>query len=446
MPDHDRPNTPPSRAAREATKQLSPKTPKFDPEVHIANGELKGQGLEKDDSFVENIDSRSPAKKAFTASEGQLKEDQEDSFVGQISSRSPAKVTTRIEDSVAAIDALEDALEEIGQALPTVQDNESPVKTKKSPPSSSRTQEASKGPSSAGIGKPVQANTKTSRQNIASRNPSTTRKASVAAIQAAAVATRATKSITSRAVSAVERKSTQKGGLPETAKPALPKTKATSLSKAHFQPTKSTKPPTTSTFELPGEAISRKLKAQREERQKREEEEAQKRKEFKARPVRVSAVPIVKPTAASNARISLVQETAPDHIPVPSRTSSIGPMSKRLSQLALPKRTPSSAANSSAIRASSLNNTKRISSMIVPAAGTGAKNVVTKEEAIQQKQRAKEIFGRDKAEKEEREREKREKEDAAKKARAQAAERGRQASREWAEKQKARQMSLQAEK
>jgi hypothetical protein len=84
--------------------------------------------------------------------------------------------------------------------------------------------------------------------------------------------------------------------------------------------------------------------------------------------------------------------------------------------------------------------------MIVPAAGTRAKNVVTKEEAIQQKQRAKEIFGRDKAEKEEREREKKEKEDAAKKARAQAAERGRQASREWAEKQKTRQMSLQAEK
>jgi hypothetical protein len=66
----------------------------------------------------------------------------------------------------------------------------------------------------------------------------------------------------------------------------------------------------------------------------------------------------------------------------------------------------------------------------------GQKLIVTKEDAAQQKVRGKEVFGRAKAEKEQAGKEKREKEEAAKKARAEAAERGRQASREWAEKQK----------
>jgi len=55
-----------------------------------------------------------------------------------------------------------------------------------------------------------------------------------------------------------------------------------------------------------------------------------------------------------------------------------------------------------------------------------------------QRQKARAIFNRDRVEKEARERERREKEDAAKKARAEAAERGRLASREWAERQRKR--------
>jgi hypothetical protein len=62
-------------------------------------------------------------------------------------------------------------------------------------------------------------------------------------------------------------------------------------------------------------------------------------------------------------------------------------------------------------------------------------------DAVQQKLKGKEVFNRDKNEKEAKERERREKEEAAKQARAQAAERGRIASREWAEKQRQKMLS-----
>ncbi|KAK3321198.1 hypothetical protein B0T19DRAFT_444974 [Cercophora scortea] len=74
-----------------------------------------------------------------------------------------------------------------------------------------------------------------------------------------------------------------------------------SPSKPHV---KSTKPPTRPDFELPGEAISRRKREEREARLKAQEEEARKRREFKARPIRVSVVPSTYPreTIASRAR------------------------------------------------------------------------------------------------------------------------------------------------
>ena len=62
----------------------------------------------------------------------------------------------------------------------------------------------------------------------------------------------------------------------------------------------------------------------------------------------------------------------------------------------------------------------------------------TAEDVAHQKVKGKEAFSRPKNEIAAREKERREKEEAAKKARIEAAERGRLASREWAEKQKAR--------
>jgi hypothetical protein len=62
--------------------------------------------------------------------------------------------------------------------------------------------------------------------------------------------------------------------------------------------------------------------------------------------------------------------------------------------------------------------------------------MVTPVDAVMQKIKGKEVFNRDKMEKDARDRERKEKEEAAKQARAQAAERGRIASREWAERQR----------
>lgn len=90
------------------------------------------------------------------------------------------------------------------------------------------------------------------------------------------------------------------------------KTKSRStISALHTPPraTKSNKPVTKSTFQLSGEAIAAKLKAQREERLLRMEEEEKRRKEFKARPMAKPTKPLVfKATLTSRARMSLMHE------------------------------------------------------------------------------------------------------------------------------------------
>lgn len=69
-----------------------------------------------------------------------------------------------------------------------------------------------------------------------------------------------------------------------------------------------------------------------------------------------------------------------------------------------------------------------------------AKSSATPVDAACLKSKGKQVFNRGKMEKETIERERKEKEDAAKKARAEAAERGRIASREWAERQRKKTM------
>ncbi|CAO2658724.1 Nn.00g064470.m01.CDS01 [Neocucurbitaria sp. VM-36] len=175
---------------------------------------------------------------------------------------------------------------------------------------------------------------------------------------------------------------------------------------------KSTKPLTKSDFQLPGAAVAEKLKAQKEERLKRQEEAeaAKKAAALNARPA-----PVRKPVAVP------IRQQSGVTIPPPSqRSSSIA--SKRNS-IQLSRSTSTSSAN----RQSMLLNTK---------------STVTPVDAAQQKLKGREVFNRDKMEKEARERERKEKEDAAKRARAEAAERGRIASREWAEKQKRKLMGV----
>ena len=72
--------------------------------------------------------------------------------------------------------------------------------------------------------------------------------------------------------------------------------------------------------------------------------------------------------------------------------------------------------------------------------------MVSTEDVKELRAKGREVFGRDKVEKEARDKGKKEKEEAAKKAREEAAERGRAASRAWAEKMRAKKAAEKKEK
>jgi hypothetical protein len=193
-------------------------------------------------------------------------------------------------------------------------------------------------------------------------------------------------------------------------KQSAPKQRPSSM---HMAPhTKSTKAPTKATFELPGAAVAEKLRTQKEERLKRMEEAEAAKKEAAQKARQAFRKPVALPT-----------RTVPGLSFPPSQQRSTSLASKR-SSMSL------STQPFSQSRSTSTSSANRQSAIIAP------KSVVTPMDVVQQKVKGREVFNRDRMEKETRDKERREKEDAAKKARAEAAERGRIASREWAEKQK----------
>ena len=455
--DTGRPQTPPSAAANTASEQLSPKptTPYFDSEMHNPDNTTSPEGKdEKEDSFVAKIESRTPIK--MTSSEGidmllNEQSNKDDSFVEQIKTRTPSKRISRIEDSVEALDALEEEIEKVGDLIPASADGlQPPVKARKQADSqtasldkkfsgSVRTKKSIGIQKKIGIGRPSTA------VGPATLNPS-----------AGATNTR-TRPSTSLALQKTDMASP--GSTRSAAQPipeATLKKRISSVHKAPFQPVKSTKPPTRANFELPGDAIARKLKEQRVERLKREEEETPKPRAFKARPIRLSHAPEVKLTAATKARLSMakggtINRTRPSNGFENSKpVARPGPMTtaspnKRLSTLSAAKRSAQPTENGSTqpsfngsarlTRGPSLNGSDTIRA---PSALGANRPAPTAEESAHQKLKGKEVFGRTKVEIVEREKAKKEKEDAARKARADAAEQGRIASRKWAEKQKAR--------
>ncbi|KAF9693582.1 hypothetical protein EKO04_008235 [Ascochyta lentis] len=190
-------------------------------------------------------------------------------------------------------------------------------------------------------------------------------------------------------------------------------------------PPKSTKPPTKANFQLPGEATAARLKAQKEERLKRmEEAEAAERAAAAAAPVR-------KPMAHRPRESLLVRDAPGVSIPPPSNSHSDVP--QRSTSLASKR---SSIIGQSTSRSTSTSSANRNSLLL----SAGTKSTVTAVDAAALKVKGKQVFNRDRVEKEAVERERREKEEAAKRARAEAAERGRIASREWAERQRKKMM------
>ena len=84
---------------------MTSKTPKFDPELHAPAIDHLSDNCSGEDSFVDSIKTRSPIKLSSDPSS--------DSLIQSTKSRSSARRASRIEDSVEAMDALEDAIEEV---------------------------------------------------------------------------------------------------------------------------------------------------------------------------------------------------------------------------------------------------------------------------------------------------------------------------------------------
>jgi hypothetical protein len=431
-----------------------PKTPRFDPSIHTPEeGITTPAAAEADtaeDSFVENIKTRSPSK---------MQTDQEANSPPIAPVEPPARQTLRIEDSVDAMDALEDAIEKVSERIPDLDglQIESPIKPRKNDtplrstarpttrtPATTKKPAATPGTAKKMAATPAQQKARTfptKAKSVAKPpvqlKPTTTARAPVRkpSAKAPAVAKQSKRPIIdgvkARESSTSSHPSMSFSTSPVKGQPNPMKKRVTSsllsTSKPGFVPAKSAKPPTMPTFSLPGESISAKLKAQREERLKREEEAEKERKTFKARPVptktsRPSVLP--RENRASQARMSIYanginkENVAPRQSSAASRPSASAKPSGRRTTAVIEKPGPPKAPVCT-----------------LPSAAD-RKSSATKEGAAQPKPNGKQVFGRSKAEMERLEKERKEKEEATRKARAEAAERGRQASREWAEKQK----------
>ncbi|KAF5672440.1 hypothetical protein FHETE_3743 [Fusarium heterosporum] len=198
---------------------------------------------------------------------------------------------------------------------------------------------------------------------------------------------------------------------------------------------KSSKPLAKPTFELPGETISRLKREEREARLKAQAEEERKKREFKARPMRNSMTPasIPRETITSLARQGKLSQdvTAKQAGPTKiKRVSSIGPRS-----------VPSSDNQGPHGRGRLSTATSREDLGQGPSASTGSGNgkraTLSTEEAHKLRLRGKEIFHRDNTSyTRDKEHEKRAREELLRLAREQASERSRIVSREWAEKKR----------
>ncbi|KAL9636938.1 MAG: hypothetical protein Q9164_002515 [Protoblastenia rupestris] len=447
----DRSITPPSPAVETAAQDLSPKkTPRFDPEVHKAMDSVHSHDKHNEDKEPGVDDDSRPTRHVSTGEQLDPKplnngndDTKDDSFVEQIKTRTPAKRVSRIEDSVEALDALEDEIEKVGEAIPNTARDLTSASNAKRPARTATNPNNKTIDTPVKLKKPVSPTAKMDR-GIKNPRPPAVRPA----VRRSPPAPDSTTSGLNRSKTVYPPQSSAAANdsAPASTKARLPPSKrVSSIHKAPFQPTKSTKPPTKSSFELPGEAVARKLKEQREERQKREEEEPTKPRPFKARPVRLSQAPVVKLTAATKARLSLAQNAPVDEskpkAALRTGTASAVGANRRQSTLSVAKRpSPSSVRNTTPPSANTA--VKRIPSLSISTTSHQASgSAPSADDLALQKLKGKEVFSRTKVALSERENEKKAKEEAARKARAEAAERGRIASREWAEKQKARKLA-----
>lgn len=352
------------------------------------------------------------------------------------------------QDPITALDELDDAVEDVNKNIPDVQTSPEKPKTKKMSNSKKDSEKAA----------PVVRGTKASQARISlaqntdvvGKTPSLGRARPSTTIGRSSSVRQTSTSKPDFATKRVTSTSTTKPKpAAETEKKdvIIPHSKPRPVSMsfpAPPPPAKSTKAPTTSTFQLPGEAVAAKLRAAREARMHKAPEDEDKKKAFKARPVptSLSKAPSIRQTTASKARESITtgkdpKASAAIASATHKRASSVA-VSRPAAPLLKPRIVPKDATKPTA---GELTVKKRASTALAniskPRASTTTvpgptASTITSNSTI----KGKEVFNRPAAAKAAAEKEKLEKEAAAKKARADAAERGRQASREWAEKQK----------
>ncbi|TGO41574.1 hypothetical protein BHYA_0019g00030 [Botrytis hyacinthi] len=205
---------------------------------------------------------------------------------------------------------------------------------------------------------------------------------------------------------------------------------------------KSTKPPTKSSqFELPGEAYSRRKREALEAKLKAQEEEDRKRREFKARPISktVASRTLPRDTAASRARQSKTGTTGDSidsgGLTIGKRGSLVGghrPSILDMQKVNVIGSSPRTKAPPAPLnrKASQRSHNPRMA----------MQRTISDSDHELQRQRAKELYNKDAMYTADIEREKKEREMAAIRAREEAAEKGRAASREWAERRKSKAM------
>ncbi|KAL8916965.1 MAG: hypothetical protein Q9172_006031 [Xanthocarpia lactea] len=450
MVHEDRPSTPPSPAAAAATQQLSSLSA-LQNSVACINNEAVDQ------STRENQATPVPTEQQLVPTFNTDQMPQEAPFEGDEAGKqgndaprmekiqSPTVVALRPEDSIAAIDKFEEEMEKVGDLIPSIKNHGQSPKGAKETKQTSIAIEAqidSKGP----------ATTQVRNKSLSKRTTPVNNHKLTALVEngAAVIST----DVSYRDDTNTDPKIRKTSDSPSTSEKRISvaaKKRVSSVHKAPFVPAKSTKPPTRANFELPGEAVARRLKEAREGRLKSEGEDKDipKKTTFKARPVRLSQAPIVKPTATSNARISMAKGENPATVstmknatPMSRATRvSHGNAGKRLSTLSVNKRLAPTSANTSArlSRGPSTagpNSTEITKSRL--SMQPSVRQSITTADTVHLKAKGKEVFNRGRIEQEELDKMKKGKEEAAKKARAEAAEKGRIASRQWAEKQKAK--------
>ena len=340
----------------------------------------------------------------------------------------------RIEDSVEAIDAIEDVVAEINRSLPSKASN------------SSTAQMTFKRRTT----KPGVASTKASflraaasQRQTGSGDFSQTKRVGIDPLalgRSPAVRSSLTDSRHSidldntRSVVATAETLKKPGGTI-----SRPAKRVSSLQKPPFQPSKSTKPITRPSFELPGDAIARKLKEKRAERHTLQASDLPVSEPKTSTRIIGRAPPIVKMTATARARLSLARR---ESLLAPSSgTRTALPQAKirtRKSNVTEQRQTVD-ASSDRAKPSASLVPKKRISTQPLTSsvgAPEATDSALPSEPLGGQGNRGKAVFERARLLEEEREAARKKQEAASRKARVDAAERGRIASREWAAKQR----------